>query len=1176
MISVSKIIAKLVAWGFFALMGLGILAIMIWYYGPLIRFGTFAPLNSVLSRAVTIVIIFLIWGLYRLIKSLMSKKKDSEISKDLATSAEAVDPADEQSAEELTVLKDRFDEALKALKKSNVSGKKVRSIYQLPWYMIIGPPGSGKTTLLVNSGLRFPLADSMGLSKIQGIGGTRNCDWWFTDEAVMIDTAGRYTTQDSNEKVDNKAWFGFLNLLKKHRRRRPINGIILAVSMEEIARQSNVERERTANAIRNRIQELYEKLGIRFPVYLMFTKCDLMAGFMEFYGDLDRTERAQVWGFTYGLKDDPIERFGEQFTALQNQLETRLVQRLQDERDVTRRELIYNFPSQVSATRESIEEFLQRVFKPSRYTNQQLLRGVYFTSGTQEGTPFNRIMSQLAHNFSLSRAATQSSPSKGKSFFIQDLMNKVIFGESGLAGANLKVERLYGLARKSAFALIILLPILLNLGWWMSHSNNKAVAIDIDIASETVEEQIKKVSPQNAALSGVLPLLNEARAMPLGYAGKDESAPISHRLGLHQGKRLGENGTIPAYQRILENAFLPRIMVRMERVMKENMNEPDTIYQVLKAYLMLGNPDRMDTEFVADWIHRDWEATLSRVLSAEQFEQLDGHLQALLEMEPVILPYDLDSNLVMTARDILSRTTMAERIYAVIKTEHQNEGKPFTIPSAAGKDGARVFIRTSGLPLTQGVPAFFSPTGYHQMYLPSETRIINEMVDESWIFATEASGSEQVSQTDLINSIRRRYFEDYTGIWVEFLEDIRIRPFASLAQAADILQILTSDDSPLRMLLVNVANETRLAPEQIIGDDEDDGTSIRDRIATIFTAESDAGDALLDPVVIDRSFASLHKLTDARENGPSPLDSLLGDLQELYLYIDQLARSSSDQILDGMQSEASTAVARVRLRGERSPAPVSDWVSKVVANTNNLVAGGAEATIRSAWASDVAPFCRQALNGRYPFENDAQREVQVRDFGVFFMLGGTLDKYFEHYLSEIVDTTSSTWKLKPKVAGNINISSASLKNLQRAKTIQSAFFASGGATPSISFELRPVRMDPVTTNFMLNINGQSTNYSHGPIFNQSFMWPGDAGLSQVQTQFSPQASSGRSGVTLDGPWAFFRLLDSSGMTPTSTPEKFQTKFQLDDRWVEYEIRANSAFNPFNLPELRAFRCPTRL
>jgi len=755
-------------------------------------------------------------------------------------------------------------------------------------------------------------------------------------------------------------------------------------------------------------------------------------------------------------------------------------------------------------------------------------------------------------------------------------MTKVIFGESGLAGANLKVERIYGLAKKSGLALLIALPILLNLGWWMSHSNNKSVAADIDLAAENVEDQVKKVSPQSASMLAVLPLLNESQSMPLGYAYRDDSAPFSHRLGLNQGKRLGDNGTIPAYQRILENAFLPRLMVRMEQVLKENMTNPDQAYQVLKAYLMLGNPDRMETEFVAGWVRQDWDATQSRVMSAEQMEQLNGHLDALLEMDPLTLPFDLDNNLVMTARDMLSRTTLGERIYAIIKSEHQHEGKPFTVPSAAGKDGARVFIRSSGLPITKGVPKFFSPEGYHQMYLPSEVRVIAEMEDETWIFATEASGAEQTNPIELTNSIRRQYFEDFTNQWVEFLEDVRIRPFNSMTQAAEILQVLTGDESPLRLFLVNVSNATRLVPEQKVSDAEDGDVSLRDRISSIFTSQISDGSLLLDPALVDQSFANLHKLATSKEGAPSPLDNLLGDLQELYLYIDQLARSSSDQLLTGLQGQAGTAITRVRLRGERSPEPVSEWVMLIVSDSNNLVAGGAEATITAAWSADVLPFCRQALNGRYPFDNAADREVQLRDFGAFFMPGGTLDKFFDHYLVDIVDTTASTWKLKPKVADSLKISGSSLKQLQRAKTIQKAFFSGGGASPSISFELRPVRMDPVTTNFMLNINGQSTNYSHGPLFNQSFVWPGDSGISQVQMQFSPVSASGRSGVTLDGPWAFFRLLEDSGMNPSTTPEKFQTKLQLDDRWVEYEIRANSAFNPFNLPELRQFRCPSKL
>ena len=1169
----SMVFSRLMSMGLHILMGLGVLAYMIWSWGPAIRIGNAAPLRSMAARAILIIIIFAIWGLIKLFKAWRDKRKNTEISNDLAASADTVDPSEEQSAEELATLKDRFDDALKTLKKSNVGGKKLRSIYQLPWYIIIGPPGSGKTTLLVNSGLQFPLADQMGESKIKGIGGTRYCDWWFTDEAVMIDTAGRYTTQDSNEDVDNKAWFGFLKLLKKHRRRRPINGIILAVSMEELARQNEAERERNAAAISSRIQELYEHLGIKFPVYLMFTKSDLLAGFMEFFNDLDRHERSQVWGFTYGLEEDPLERFDTEFGALQHQLETRLVQRLQDERDVSRRELIYNFPLQMAASRQTIEEFLQRVFKPSRYTQTPLLRGIYFTSGTQEGTPFNRIMSQLARNFSLSRAATQSSPSKGKSFFIKDLMSKVIFGESGLAGANLKAERMYSLAKKAGFALMIALPILLNIGWWISYSNNKSLADEVATETVSVSESIRRVSPHDASLNGILPVLNEARAMQTGYAAQSESVPVSRRLGLYLGKRLGDNGTIPAYQRLLENGFLPRLMVRMEQVLKENMHDPDETYQVLKAYLMLGNPDRMDREFVAAWVQRDWDLTLSRVMGADKIVQLHEHLEALLEMDPLSLPFDLDNNLVMTARVALSNTTLADRIYAVIKSGYAHEGTAFTIPSAAGRDGARVFVRQSGTPVNQGVPALFSPEGYNQMYLPAEIRFVAEMEDESWIFATEVM---QIPQTELIAAIRLRYFTDYTSTWVNFLEDIRIRPFGNLIQAAEILRILTDDESPLQLLLVNAAQSTRLVPEQDITDSEDDGLSLSDRIEAIFRSSLTGASVLPDPILVDRSFAGLHSLNKTRQNGSSPLDALQNDLQELYIYIDQLAQSSQDQLLTGLQGQASSAITRVRLRGQRSPAPVSGWINLMVADSNSLVAGGAAAHIQAAWSNDIVLFCRQALNGRYPFNSNSQRETQLRDFAVFFSPGGKLDKFYNQYLVDIVDTSAGNWQLKSSVAANIGISNASLKQIQRARKIQSAFFAGGGASPSISFNLRPVRMDPVTTNFMLNLNGQITNYSHGPIFNESFVWPGAGTLDQVQIQFNPQPASGRSGKTLVGPWSFFRLLDEAGMNPSTSPEKFQTRLELDDRWVEYEISANSAFNPFNLPELRSFRCPDQL
>jgi len=1172
----NALFSRLISMGLLSMLGIGVLGFMIWYYGPLIRFGDFDPLGPPLNRILVILALFLGYGLVRLFKAWRNRKKSEEISKDLAEGAAAADPAEEQSAEELAELKGRFDEALKVLRKSEVGGKKVRSIYQLPWYIIIGPPGSGKTTLLINSGLQFPLADSLGEQKVQGVGGTRYCDWWFTDEAVLIDTAGRYTTQDSNEAVDNKAWTGFLDLLKKHRRRRPINGIILAISTEELLRQSERDKERAAKAISDRIQELYDRLGVRFPIYLMFTKADLLAGFMEYFGDLDRHERAQVWGFTLGVDEDPLASFDQHFRELQERLEERLVQRLQDERDVQRRELIYNFPLQMASSRDAIERFLKQVFKPSRYKNTPLLRGLYFTSGTQEGTPFNRIMSQLASNFSLSRSATQSLPSKGKSYFIQDLMMKVIFGESGLAGSNLKVERMYGLARKAGWAALIAIPVLLNVLWWISYGANDDLIDEVNQSAMEIRETIGETDPGDASMRGILPLLNEARTLPVGYEASQEFAPLHMRWGLYQGDRLGDNGTIPAYDRILENGFLPRLMIRMEQDLAANMDDPNRVYELLKAYLMLGTPDRLDADYVREVIVADWEKNLARVMTNEQLEELKGHLDALLDLQPLTPPFDLDRNLVTSARIVLGRTTLAQRIYSVIKSEHLDEGEEFSLAEMAGPDGPRVFVRSSGAPITSGVPAFFSPQGYRDMYLPAEEDAIDQVKDESWIFATEATDAVQISETDLINGIRLAYLEDYTRTWIEFLEDVRIRPFRDMNQAASILLILSGETSPLRDLLVNVANATRLTPDEVIRGAEADA-SLREKFEAMLRAQGQNPD-LVDPALVDRSFAAVHALTgDGQEGRPSPLDGLVSDLANLYTYIEQLSRSSADALLNDMQNEASSAITAVRQRGQRTPAPIRDWVLGVVSQSDNLIAGDASTAIQAAWSAEVAPFCRQAINGRYPFVRDNSKDVPLYDFGTFFAPGsGILDTFFNEYLAPVVDTTTPTWSLRPTFANSIRIKPSSLRYMQQAKKIQRAFFAGGGNLPSVTFEMRPVRLDAATTNFTLSINGESTSYSHGPIISKTFRWPGDAVQGMVGYQFVPAAASGRSGDSETGPWAVFRMFDRSGLRPAANAEAYLVRFELDERWAEYEIRAASAFNPFDMSDLRSFRCPDQL
>ncbi len=267
----------------------------LWYFGPLLHWGDWRPLDTVTARVVAIVFVVVLAFLIIVLRWFFRRRRNRKMEEDLT----AVEAEPDMTAQELAELRDKMKEALGTLRKSKVGR---RHLYELPWYVMIGPPGAGKTTAIVNSGLQFPLAEAMGKSAIGGVGGTRNCDWWFTDNAVMIDTAGALRPRKAMRRP-TAAPGGFLGLLKKHRKRQPINGAVIAISLSDLSMQDETTQKGHANAVRRRLHELREKLGVRFPVYVLFTKADLIAGFTEFYDTLGKEDREQVWGFTFRLRN---------------------------------------------------------------------------------------------------------------------------------------------------------------------------------------------------------------------------------------------------------------------------------------------------------------------------------------------------------------------------------------------------------------------------------------------------------------------------------------------------------------------------------------------------------------------------------------------------------------------------------------------------------------------------------------------------------------------------------------------------------------------------------------------------------------------------------------------------------------------------------------------------------
>ncbi|TKB96099.1 MAG: type VI secretion system membrane subunit TssM, partial [Mesorhizobium sp.] len=298
-------------------------AAAIWFAGPLIRFADIRPLGPVWLRATIIGTIVATAALVYAVRVWQVRKAQKAL--------EIVIARNDGGNDDSPVLEARMSEAIAALKRS--SGKR-NFLYDIPWYIVIGPPGAGKTTALVNSGLNFPLAGSGDAQPVAGVGGTRSCDWWFTEEAVLIDTAGRYTTQDSNAGSDSKSWLAFLSLLKKYRTRQPINGVILAISLADLISLDDQQLDAHVVEIRSRLREIHETLKIQFPVYLLFTKADLVAGFMDYFGSFEEPRRRKVWGATFQTTDRNKNMAGEapaEFDALVKRLSEEMADRLQDE-----------------------------------------------------------------------------------------------------------------------------------------------------------------------------------------------------------------------------------------------------------------------------------------------------------------------------------------------------------------------------------------------------------------------------------------------------------------------------------------------------------------------------------------------------------------------------------------------------------------------------------------------------------------------------------------------------------------------------------------------------------------------------------------------------------------------------------------------------------------------------
>jgi type VI secretion system protein ImpL len=1139
-----------------------VLGVAIWLGAP------FIGIRSVAVRVLIIVALLLPPLVYVLVKFILDRRKakglESAIKEQGLAQQKGTRP---DRAGEIRVLSDAFDQAVSALKRSKIGGSSgANALYALPWYMIIGPPAAGKSTALLRSGLNFPFNSSSGKG-IKGVGGTRNCDWWFSDEAILLDTAGRYTSED--EDLDE--WIGFLRLLKKYRRKRPLNGLIVCISIADLLTASSEDLEETAQRIRGRVDQVVSELETIVPVYVLFSKCDLLQGFVEFFGDLKKSSRQQILGFTVPLTDsktDHEELFNKEFDLLAKQLRTRGLSRLSTAKPDQRPE-VYQFPLQFESTKDALSEFLKQLFVHNPYQESPRLRGAYFCSGTQEGRPLDRVMALMGQAFGLKEgvASRLDQKSAKKSYFLHDVFTRVLFPDQALAGTTTAGRSRQVRIRIATFVAGLLVALgVASIGLTSFSSNRRITKGTVELAQgsrQVVHEDPKKVEFSLRALDKLGEQVDELQKQ------RKDGHPWSQGVGFYSGAAL----LAPAekvYIQQMKRAFVDPVGSELEASLVDLAGaanpEAETTrdFDLLKTYLMMTEPTRLDPAFVTPVLLAQWKKRLHPEVAAkvELLTRNAGRYLAMLKAGQAGW-LERDEEVVRKVRNILkSRDVEYKRIVEGI----EGTLAPFTLRDAL-QGRVQTTIRAS-----YEVPGLFTRTAW--------TKFIRRRIDrqagkgatlEPWVLG-EDEGADPASR------LRERYFEAYIQEWRKFLGGLSLEPASTAQDSLRLLEALTGSPPLYETLFQGIAFNTELPEEEISGKTLDEmkkdaskgKTGRYLKTAERYGLDKEAQKALERKLNrVEREFLPLKELVSPTP-GADGKPVVSGVRQ--YLAQLELVRDALSKLLQSKENPDQAGLSRAVEDGLRvtkgvlAPLPMNLrtnlrplFYPPLEATTGKAGDYASEATGKS-FTSDLCEPFNEKLAGRYPFAV-APKEALLQDVVDYFATNGTVWTYYNEKLK--ADLPRRGEKFAPssdkKFPGNV------VTFINQSWLYSKAFFPRGSDTPSIRFDVRPhpailaegagVMVSEIT----FEVDGKSATYRNGPIEQWPFDWPGPG---EKRARVAIKGSGGlNEQILTTGDWALLRLIDRGKVTRGDPWYAVEWSLRQGKIKVRLEFRPSRSLNP---------------
>ncbi len=958
-----------------------------------------------------------------------------------------------------------LEEVVQFIKTSNLGSGGKDAIYSLPWYLVAGAPKAGKSSLVIGSNLNFQNLPSQRQSELKIVRPTPNVDWRVTSEGVFIDTAGRY----GSEGIDGEEWAALLEAIRKYRPNRPIDGFILTVDVNTITKGDERQNEEHAKVLRARLDDTLQRLKVKFPVYLVFTQADSIEGFRDSFSASKKEDKTLVWGATIPIEksENAQASFDSEFEVLQDAVMRRRLSRLSAPFPAVRQLRIFNFPLHFGAARRKFGSFVNALFRPNPFSENPFFRGFYFTSAP--GT----------------KGSGNVPVTVGNTYFTERLFKDVILRDRDVVRtfqAQQQRAPIFGWVMTFIGAMIVLGLLGLTAVSLVSNKQmldeaasvgDKGLALRrADLNRDILTKKEDEVREELRVLEGMRPML----------ATLDDNnrngAPLYMRMGMYSGNGIYLQSLLPLYMNLVEKRFKQPAIRKLEAELKQfaesgQLAGRDDIereaslnknYNLLKAYLMLSDGsqqidgktvryrEKAEATHIAATLREYWltESKVPNDMKATAEMHLDFWSRQIDRAEGLgeFPRIQLNAKLVDEARRKLQAFPAVNRYYSNqvsrISREIDDKIGPTTVESMVARGGADTSLLTG----TYRVPGAFTRPGFELM----KTAIAeadSKLAEDDWVMGE--LGKRQLVQAQATDAAKLEdlYYRDYADHWRKFVRGTQLRSFEKRSDAVDAFQVLSSANSPMKRIVIEVENNTNLSKKI-------DGGGWLDWIFSFFSKKKEEGPGNTQP---EKEFRPVTTFVGKPEQGENaPIEKYQSELQRVYTKLSTVNDDQFRRAIEEMANEKDPLDVNKREQAvnglvsafNETPAgqEVATLLQQPILNLKNLLGAGVKQQIERTWRDSILPDAK-ALEALYPFA-DGQQEADFETISRFLSpTEGKLSKFYDERLKNYFEEVGG--QLKPRDTADMQFTDEFVAYLNNAFALRRAFFGSS-PTPKFDYE----------------------------------------------------------------------------------------------------------------------------